>query len=723
MGINIAMFAFCGFINRHRVIGGVLITVLIFILLIAFLRLAIGRDLGSGFSSWFLTAGERQEVQTEYLLAILVSFPFFFAVVVYYFTQILYRMSFLTLVSLVPCVISVKAIAGIDTFIVAIIAILNVSILIYQLQYSGNTGVRTSSVKAVTFSGAVFVFLLLIISALIPKDSNTIYYSVFEMLFMDSTISLGSDFSGFADVSGNADMYRNFQNRLMYTVESEDPLYFKRQTFDFYDFDNNYWTYDESSSLEPAYELDEYEDYARKLNFTTLQAAYTAACDADPPFAEKYGLTSLTEFREISDTEKTAVITAQNFSARYIPVTSRAVSVYSSNSSLVRDESGAYAIVNSGLEHIGSAGVTNSGIFRMLNDGMTKSNMVYHMTYRSEIDILGYWTELGAANLTDEEASQMLEDVHAVLIDENADSTLIETVEAFIIQHDNALDYKEMWIDSDYDNIPAEITALAAEITADCTYDWEKANAIVLYFRDTDNGYIYNIDYIPPDDSIEYFLFESKTGSCSEFATAFSLLARSLGLNVRYCEGYSPDSSMTDGTYYIRDSGSHAYPEVYIQGMGWFVYEPTIASVYNSNISSDDTTFEFTVDYSLVTAICIIAAAMLIAALILIYLSPIIYEKIFLHRVNRSDNEKAVTLVYNRIVDISKRYNKNANALTPYELSLLNLERTGYDMGEFVFTAEDIFYGDRNADQNDKQFAVDTYNSLRERIKQLKRKR
>lgn len=86
-------------------------------------------------------------------------------------------------------------------------------------------------------SAAVFTFVLLIISAAIPKEENARYYDRFEELFMDTSNNnrLFSDYTYFSEFSGGADSFRGFSNRRMYTVYGPQDPYFKRQTFDYYD--------------------------------------------------------------------------------------------------------------------------------------------------------------------------------------------------------------------------------------------------------------------------------------------------------------------------------------------------------------------------------------------------------------------------------------------------------------------------------------------------------
>ena len=103
-------------------------------------------------------------------------------------------------------------------------------------------------------SAAVFTFVLLIISAAIPKVENAQYYDRFEELFMDTSNNnrLFSDYTYFSEFSGGADSFRGFSNRRMYTVYGPQDPYFKRQTFDYYDFENDRWYADDSYS-EPYY--------------------------------------------------------------------------------------------------------------------------------------------------------------------------------------------------------------------------------------------------------------------------------------------------------------------------------------------------------------------------------------------------------------------------------------------------------------------------------------
>ncbi|MGN1102342.1 MAG: transglutaminase family protein, partial [Huintestinicola sp.] len=207
---------------------------------------------------------------------------------------------------------------------------------------------------------------------------------------------------------------------------------------------------------------------------------------------------------------------------------------------------------------------------------------------------------------------------------------------------------------------------------------------------------------------------------CTHYATAFVLMARSLGLTARYAEGYSPDITSMENVFAVKDSSSHAYPEVYIQNMGWIVFEPTVASDYNRLTSGETNSgggFNITIDYSLVFVICIISGAVLVIALILIFTIPEISEKCFVRRINEMPPEECIKQVYLRISGKTvSGIVKRADALTPYELSARIEHLTGCETGDFAYIAEMALF-DGNADEAGKQKACTVYTDVRDSVR------
>lgn len=129
------------------------------------------------------------------------------------------------------------------------------------------------------------------------------------------------------------------------------------------------------------------------------------------------------------------------------------------------------------------------------------------------------------------------------------------------------------------DSLPERVSDLALLITESCTTTYEKAIAIKSYLT---SNYTYTMT---PErtgagyDFIDYFLFESKEGYCTYFASAFSVLARCAGIPTRYVEGYTmPSETNSDGLYIVTGENAHAWAEYYDEHKGWESIDATPGS-------------------------------------------------------------------------------------------------------------------------------------------------
>ena len=78
------------------------------------------------------------------------------------------------------------------------------------------------------------------------------------------------------------------------------------------------------------------------------------------------------------------------------------------------------------------------------------------------------------------------------------------------------------------------------------------------------------------EDEVVYFLTESKRGVCRHFASAATLLYRSLGIPARYVVGYSTYAAGEAWTD-VKGADAHAWVEVFVTGLGWVRVDPTPA--------------------------------------------------------------------------------------------------------------------------------------------------
>ncbi|MBO4679279.1 MAG: hypothetical protein J5626_06385, partial [Lachnospiraceae bacterium] len=76
---------------------------------------------------------------------------------------------------------------------------------------------------------------------------------------------------------------------------------------------------------------------------------------------------------------------------------------------------------------------------------------------------------------------------------------------------------------------------------------------------------------------LDYFLTESQEGYCVHYATAFCLMARAMGYPTRYVQGYMVPVTVSSDTR-VDSSMAHAWPEVWLDGVGWIAFEPTPGS-------------------------------------------------------------------------------------------------------------------------------------------------
>ncbi len=94
--------------------------------------------------------------------------------------------------------------------------------------------------------------------------------------------------------------------------------------------------------------------------------------------------------------------------------------------------------------------------------------------------------------------------------------------------------------------------------------------------------YDYTLDLSKADptrDGVEDFLFHMKEGHCEYFASAMTVLCRTLGVRARLATGFVPDEYDAKNDYYvIRGRDAHAWTEVYTPATDWIAIDATSSS-------------------------------------------------------------------------------------------------------------------------------------------------
>ena len=79
-------------------------------------------------------------------------------------------------------------------------------------------------------------------------------------------------------------------------------------------------------------------------------------------------------------------------------------------------------------------------------------------------------------------------------------------------------------------------------------------------------------------DPVDQFLFETRSGFCEHYASAFTFLMRAANIPARVVTGYlGGEANPLDGYISVRQSDAHAWSEVWLPGEGWVRVDPTAA--------------------------------------------------------------------------------------------------------------------------------------------------
>jgi transglutaminase-like putative cysteine protease len=133
--------------------------------------------------------------------------------------------------------------------------------------------------------------------------------------------------------------------------------------------------------------------------------------------------------------------------------------------------------------------------------------------------------------------------------------------------------------------IPERIATIAREQTAGKATDYDKAVALVDYFKDFTYSVSTQSDDNPQAPSYLDQFIDSKTGYCQQFAATMALMAESLGIRARVVVGFT-SGTLEDGRRVVRSHDAHAWPELFFSGVGWQRFEPTPPSAGGSVAAS-----------------------------------------------------------------------------------------------------------------------------------------
>jgi transglutaminase-like putative cysteine protease len=119
------------------------------------------------------------------------------------------------------------------------------------------------------------------------------------------------------------------------------------------------------------------------------------------------------------------------------------------------------------------------------------------------------------------------------------------------------------------------VRLLAEQITVGADGPWQAALDLKRYL-DAHERYTYDFRPAPRRDPVDQFLFVTHAGYCDQFATAFVLMARSLGIPARWVVGYVGGTfDPARQSWILRGTDAHSWAELYIPPYGWIPVDPT----------------------------------------------------------------------------------------------------------------------------------------------------
>jgi len=127
--------------------------------------------------------------------------------------------------------------------------------------------------------------------------------------------------------------------------------------------------------------------------------------------------------------------------------------------------------------------------------------------------------------------------------------------------------------------LPSEVPALARRIVGGLANPLEKALALTGFFQGHGFRFSLSADYTGPQP-LEAFLFHTRSGFCQQFAGAFAVLARAVGLPTRLAVGFTTGTpGPAPGSFVVTGADAHVWPQVYLGPLlGWVSFEPTPSS-------------------------------------------------------------------------------------------------------------------------------------------------
>jgi transglutaminase-like putative cysteine protease len=123
---------------------------------------------------------------------------------------------------------------------------------------------------------------------------------------------------------------------------------------------------------------------------------------------------------------------------------------------------------------------------------------------------------------------------------------------------------------------PAIVEQLAHEAVGNATTPAAQAQDLIDWFRSGRFRYTLSPPATTGSNPLVQFLTVTKAGYCAQFAGAYGVLARTLGIPTRLVVGFTPGVAGPGDVFSVTGGDAHVWPQVYLgPDAGWVSVEPT----------------------------------------------------------------------------------------------------------------------------------------------------
>ncbi|MBR1591801.1 MAG: hypothetical protein IJ666_02180 [Ruminococcus sp.] len=693
-----AFFRLFEYMQKHNLIGAALYMIAFF----AVTRLAgycinVGREIYPiTWGVWFLTPQDALDYSFWYTFALFVLFDMFMASVIYYFTRVRYRIFMNFLIFIIPFAVYGKEYEKMPTYFIILMALGYILTMIYMRSLNETERTKIVNKPDTWRSVAVFTVIFAVISSTVPKPEVEADRTVLETLinadqFTDRLIAM---LNVFRDDTDGSQFRSTASNIPVYYVSADEPLRLKTLTYTSYDFSTDKWS---------AGVLDEKEekitpDMPMDMTGNSIYAeALLKAAQTDSSFADRYNIDADTGLK-IPAAKKVRIYSAVQ-SGKYAPV-----------------PQSSYAITRT--SYVGRVAMTATGLIKAYEGNFMQTN-TFDYEYYPDVFFANETNRNFISSLSDYDYYEMTLQAEDILADEYMNSPNGEYrdyIGGLLQELQFTERYYQEYLNNylDYGN-NERIKKFAEEITADCSTEYEKASKLRWYFYM--NDYTYDTEFSTQGKNAEDFIFDTKTGVCYEYATAMTLMARSIGIPARYCEGFNMQTEFksenvrTNGydiDYVVTAQDAHGFPELYLRGYGWLSFEPTMTDA----VAEEESTASGNLSKA---GIFILILSLLTLVGIMIY--PTVSHMVFIKRNNRREPNQAVYMTIHRLCRL---YNVGEGN-TARDAQKIIKDFSGADISETVLMFEKSEYGGEKLDENCRQKSMEEYIAAYVALKETKK--